>query len=380
MIYSDFQDLKLSALGMGCMRLPVIDGDDAKIDVPAVDEMIDYAMEQGINYYDTAWGYHGEQSEIVVGASLARYPRESYYVATKFPGYDVSNFGKVQEIFERQLEKTGFGYFDFYLIHNVCEMNIEQYLDEDTYGTMAYLLEQKEKGLIKHLGFSAHGSVETIERFLDAYGDHMEFGQLQLNYFDWKFQDSDKKTALLASRGIPVWAMEPMRGGYLVSFTDDQQARLDALRPGMSAPDWALRYLQTLPEVAVTLTGASTFDQLKSNIAAYAEPAPLNEEEMAALYAIADDMAAEMALPCTACRYCVSHCPMELDIPVLLGLYNEHRSKEAKECFIAPMALAVTPKEKRPSACIGCGSCEAVCPQQIKIAQAMADFAELLPM
>ena len=380
MIYKTFQDLKLSSIGMGCMRLPVIDGNDAKIDVSAVDEMIDYAMGHGVNYYDTAWGYHGGQSEIVVGASLARYPRENYYVASKFPGYDVSNFGKVEEIFNRQLEKTGFGYFDFYLIHNVCELNIEQYLDDETYHTVSFLLEQKERGLIKHLGFSAHGDVDTIARFLEAYGEHMEFGQLQLNYFDWKFQHSNEKVALLTEYGIPVWSMEPMRGGHLVSFTDSQMERLQAARPELSAADWALRYLQTLPEVTVTLTGASSLEQLAANIAAYEQEAPLTADQMALLYSIADEMAADMALPCTACRYCVSHCPQELDIPTLLALYNEHRSKSAAEGFIAPMALAVMPEDKRPSACIGCQSCEAVCPQQIEIAAALADFAEILPM
>ncbi|MDE6063559.1 MAG: aldo/keto reductase, partial [Lachnospiraceae bacterium] len=157
MLYKEYQNLKLSALGLGAMRLPVVDGDDAKIDEEKAAEMVACAMEKGINYYDTAWGYHDGNSELVLGKILSGYPRESYYLATKFPGYDLSNMGKVEEIFERQLEKCRVEYFDFYLFHNVCEMNIDAYLDEK-YGIFAYLMKQKENGRIRHLGFSAHGS------------------------------------------------------------------------------------------------------------------------------------------------------------------------------------------------------------------------------
>ena len=169
MVYKEFQDLKLSALGMGAMRLPVVDGNDAEIDEVKTAEMVAYAMEQGINYYDTAWGYHGGYSELVMGRILKKYPREKFYLATKFPGYDLTNMDKVEEIFERQLEKLGVDYFDFYLFHNVCEMNIDAYLDEK-YHIYDYLMEQKKNGRIRHLGFSAHGSCEVMKRFLDAYG------------------------------------------------------------------------------------------------------------------------------------------------------------------------------------------------------------------
>ena len=170
MIYKDFQDLKLSALGMGAMRLPVIDGDDSKIDEAAAKEMVAYAMEQGVNYYDTAWGYHDGNSELVMGRALKEYPRDSFYLATKFPGYDLSNMDKVEEIFEKQLEKCQVEYFDFYLFHNVCEMNIDAYLDEK-YGIYDYLMKQKENGRIRHLGFSAHGSYDVMKRFLEKYGN-----------------------------------------------------------------------------------------------------------------------------------------------------------------------------------------------------------------
>ena len=375
MVYREYQDLKLSALGMGAMRLPVLDGDDSRIDEAAACQMVDYAMEHGINYYDTAWGYHNGNSELVMGRALAKHPRESFYLADKFPGYDLSNMDKVEEIFEKQLEKCGVEYFDFYLFHNVCELNINQYLDR-SYGTYAYLLEQKKNGRIRHLGFSAHGSCEVIERFLEAYGEAMEFCQLQINYLDWDFQEARKKVELLRKHGIPVWVMEPLRGGSLASLKPEHEARLRALRPDETMPAWAFRFLQSIPDVTVTLSGMSNLEQLKQNIATFETDKPLNETEMATLLSIAEEMVKKIALPCTACRYCTSHCPQGLNIPSLLALYNEHAFSNGG--FIAPMAVSAIEEDKRPNACIGCRSCEAVCPQQIKISEAMADFSKML--
>lgn len=375
MIYRDFQDLKLSALGMGAMRLPVVDGDDARIDEAAAFEMVDLAMKSGVNYYDTAWGYHNGNSELVMGKALARYPRESFYLATKFPGYDLSNMPKVQEIFEKQLEKCQVEYFDFYLFHNVCEMNIDAYLDPQ-YGIYEYLLEQKKNGRIRHLGFSAHGDYQVIQRFLDAYGKDMEFCQLQLNYLDWEFQNAKQKVELLDQWNIPVWVMEPLRGGKLASLASEDEEKLKALRPEEGIPAWAFRYLQSLPSVKVILSGMSNRRQMEENIQTFAEDKPLNAKELETIHSIADSMVKKIVLPCTACHYCTSHCPQGLDIPGLLALYNEHCFTQGG--FIAPMALSAIPAEKQPSACIGCRSCEAVCPQGIKISEAMVDFTAKL--
>ena len=256
MIYKKFQDVKLSALGLGAMRLPVIDGDDAKIDERAVEKMVACAMEQGINYYDTAWGYHGGCSEVVMGKILQQYPRENYYLATKFPGYDLTNMDKVETIFEEQLKKCNVEYFDFYLFHNVCEMNIDAYLDEK-YGIYAYLLKQKENGRIRHLGFSAHGSCEVIRRFLEAYGEKMEFCQIQLNYLDWTFQQGKEKVELLQEYGIPIWVMEPLRGGRLAALPEKEKEALHALRPMEKVPAWAFRFLQSVEGITVILSGMS---------------------------------------------------------------------------------------------------------------------------
>ncbi|HJB18773.1 MAG TPA: aldo/keto reductase [Candidatus Bariatricus faecipullorum] len=378
MVYKEFQDLKLSALGMGAMRLPVVDGDDSKIDVAAAEAMVDYAMEHGINYYDTAWGYHDGHSETVIGNALKKYPRESFYLTTKFPGYDLSNMDKVEEIFEKQLEKCQVDYFDFYLFHNVCEMNIDAYLDDEKYGIYTYLKAQRDAGRIRHLGFSAHGSYDVMKRFLEAYGKDMEFCQIQLNYLDWDFQDAKKKVELLKEYNLPVWVMEPLRGGKLASLAEEDEAKLKALRPEESIPAWAFRFLQSIPEVTMVLSGMSSMKQMQENIETFGEEKPLTDKEMETLLTIAGEMTKKTALPCTACHYCVSHCPQGLDIPEILALYNEHCFTEGG--FIAPMAMASWKKEKLPSACIGCRSCEAVCPQQIKISEAMSDFAQKLGM
>ena len=376
MIYNEFENLKLSALGLGTMRLPVTsETDDTQIDVEQTEKMVEYAIKNGINYFDTAWGYHSGESEKVIGNALSKYPRESFYLATKFPGYDLSNMDKVEEIFEAQLKKCKVDYFDFYLFHNVYEKNIDPYLDEK-HGILDYLLKQKENGRIKHLGFSVHGSLEVMKRFLEAYGKHMEFCQIQLNYLDYKFQDAKAKVELLNEYNIPIWVMEPLRGGRLAKLSEEQEKKLKELRPDENIHAWAFRFLQSIPGVTMVLSGMSSMEQLEENIKTFKERKPLNEEEKKALFEIVDEMLNKKVLPCTACRYCTSHCPKGLNIPHLLSLYNEHIFTGGG--FIAPMAISALPEDKRPSACIGCRSCEKVCPQQIKISEAMKDFAKLL--
>lgn len=377
MLYKSFQDLELSRLGFGMMRLPTQgEGNDAPIDQDQVDKMIDFALENGVNYFDTAWGYHNGQSEIATGTALRRHPRESYYIATKFPGYDLKNMDKVEEIFEKQLEKTGMEYFDFYLIHNVCELNIDEYLNE-SHGIVDYLLKQKENGRIKHLGFSAHGAIPVMERFLDAYGKHMEFCQLQINYLDWSFQDAKGKVELCAKWNLPVWVMEPVRGGKLANLSEEDAAKLSAACPGSTPVEWAFRFIQGIPEVVVTLSGMSNYEQTTQNIATWSEDKPLSESEQEALDEVVAAMRGRGTVPCTACRYCTEYCPMGLNIPKLLEMYNQN-ILTGKGDFISNMFVGTLPDDKKPSACIGCGACAAVCPQQIDIPGTMEKFAERL--
>ena len=371
MIYKNFKNLNLSTLGFGTMRLPILDGDISKIDQGKVNEMFDYAIQNGVNYFDTAWGYHNGMSEIAVGNALKRYPRESFYLATKFPGYDVSNMGKVKEIFEKQLKKCQMEYFDFYLVHNVCEANIEYYLDE-SYGTVSYLLEQKKNGRIKHLGFSTHADFKNFKRYLDKYGKYMEFCQIQLNYLDYEFQEANKKIDYLRELGIPVWVMEPIRGGRLAKLSDAEMESVKAIRPNESAPEFAFRFIQAIDEVTVTLSGMSDFTQVKENIKTFSEFKPLDNKE----FKRALDLGKKMTecVPCTACRYCTEYCPMGLDIPKLISLYNEQVFSGGG--FIVSMNLNSMDENKRPSACISCGACQAVCPQNIKIPDIFKDFVQ----
>ena len=375
MIYKQFQNLKLSALGFGCMRLPTVDGNDANPNEEEAAKLIARAMEAGVNYYDTAWGYHAGSSETVMGRILKEYPRDSFYLADKFPGYDLSNMDKVEEIFDRQLEKCQVDHFDFYLFHNICEMNIDAYLDPK-FHIYDSLMARKKAGQIKHLGFSAHGGLNTMKRFLDAYGKDMEFCQIQLNWLDWDFQDARGKVELLNEWNIPVWVMEPLRGGKLAKLADEYAEKLKQLRPDESIPAWSFRFLQSLPAATVILSGMSSMDQVEDNLKTFQEDKSLSGSERKILLDIANSMTARTSVPCTACRYCTTHCPQGLDIPMLLELYNEHSFTGGG--FIAPMRIAQLPDEKKPSACVGCRSCESVCPLQIKISEALASFAAML--
>lgn len=371
MIYKKFQDVNLSALGLGAMRLPTLDDKDiSKIDEEKTAQMVAYAFENGINYFDTAYGYHDGMSEVVMGRILKNYPGESFFLADKFPGYDLANMDKIEEIFEEQLNRTGLEYFDFYLFHNVCELNVEQYIDEK-YGIMDYMLAQKAKGRIKHIGFSAHGRIDTMKKFLEAYGDKMEFCQIQLNYLDWKLQEAKEKVDLLNEYNIPIWVMEPLRGGKLVNLSQENSDKIKAACPDDTNASVAFRFLQGVEGVTVTLSGMSDMQQLEQNIKTFSEEQPLDENELAAVMCVADSMLE--ILPCTACRYCITHRSCKLDIPNLLFMYNELKFSNG---FITQMGIGAIPEDERPSACVGCRACEQVCPQQIKISEVMADFVD----
>ena len=364
MLYTDFADKKLSMLGFGAMRLPETDG---KVDKRTVAEMVKYAMDNGVNYFDTAWPYHAGMSERVMGEVLSQYPRESFYLADKYPGHQIMADMDPARIFEEQLRRCQVEYFDFYLLHNVYEKSIDTYLDPDL-KVLEYFREQKRLGRIKHLGFSTHARLETMERFLDICGDDMEFCQIQLNYLDWTLQDAKAKYDMLTARGIPVWVMEPVRGGKLANFTDD---RLTELRPDVTTASWGFRFLQGLSNVKVILSGMTTMEHVTDNIETFTNEQPLTEEETALLFEIAVGM--KNAIPCTACRYCCDGCPMGLDIPTMMSICSDIRFAPVVNSV---MMLQFAPEDKRPSACIACGKCTKVCPQGIDIPAVMKELVE----
>lgn len=370
MIYHDFQDKKLSLLGFGTMRLP--QNADGTIDEAQVREMTAYGISHGVNYFDTAYPYHSGESERVIGRVLSEYPRDSYYLATKFPGHQISSSYDPAAIFEEQLKKCGVEYFDFYLLHNVYENSIRTYLNPK-WGIIDYFKEQKRLGRIKHLGFSCHAQTEGLKEFLDACGEDMKFCQIQLNYLDWTLQDAKTKYELLTDRNIPVWVMEPVRGGRLAKLSEPDEQKLKNLRPDDSIASWGFRFLQELPNVTMILSGMSNMEQMKDNIHTFSECKPLSEEEIELLLDIAEGM--KNSIPCTACRYCCDGCPAGLNIPDLLAAYNEIRFSPAVN---VAMRIEALPEDKRPSACIGCGKCASICPQKIQIPQAMKELSEAL--
>ena len=370
MEYTQVCGEKLSRLGFGCMRLPL--REDQSIDEAVLDRMVDYAMAHGVNYFDTAWPYHGGRSELAIGKSLSRYPRDQWFLADKYPGHHIASSYDPADIFEQQLVKCGVDYFDFYLLHNVYENSIGVYRDP-RWNILPYFLEQKRLGRIRHLGFSTHARPDTLAAFLDEAGDSMEFCQIQLNYVDWTLQNAREKYDLLTERNIPVWVMEPLRGGKLAALSDEDTARLRAVRPEESTAAWSFRWLRNLPNVHMVLSGMSDFDQMRDNVATFSGGLSQTREEAALLAEIAEGL--KNALPCTRCRYCCDGCPMQLDIPMLIHAYNDIRFASS---MTVPMQFDALPEEKKPSACIGCGACAAVCPQKIDIPAAMQDFARIL--
>lgn len=385
MIYRPFKELNLSMLGMGNMRLPTA-GERGPIDENKAREIIEYAFEHGVNYFDTAFRYHNGESERFLGEVMQQYPRDKWHLATKMPGHMMEyRDGKYsftglmagwadmtpREIFQQQLEKCRVDYFDFYLLHNLCETAYGFYTDEDL-GVVEYLLSEKRAGRIRHLGFSAHGRAETIDRFLN-WSDAFEFAQIQLNYLDWVLQDAGRKYDVLRKHGIPTIAMEPVRGGKLAALSGSATAVLRGLRPEDSVASWAMRFLMTLPDVVVVLSGMTTLEQLKDNLKTFERLDPLTGEEFALIQGFAREIAD--VVPCTGCRYCVEECPQGLEIPKLISMYNEMRYDKAS---LLQFTLGAMRAEEMPSACVSCGACARICPQGIAISNILKEFALLL--
>ena len=379
MISKNFKDISLSTLGMGNMRLPTA-GEKGPIDREKAREIIEYAYNNGVNYFDTAYRYHGGESELVVGEILNQFPRDTWYLASKMPGHMMyykdgklgfqgylSDFkcDSISEIFEEQLKKCQVEYFDFYLLHNVCESSFDFYTNEEL-GVVKYLLEQKAKGKIRHFGFSAHGRADTIDKFIESFPENtFEFVQIQLNYLDWKLQDAKGKYEVAVKHNLPVIVMESVRGGRLVNLSDSCEKLLREARPYESNAAWAFRFLQSLPNVQVILSGMTTLEQLKENIQTFSDEKPVTDSEQKILEEIVDSML--NLVPCTGCKYCTEECPMELNIPKLISIYNEINNGGA---FLA-FNLDTNKDDENPDRCIGCGACSTICPQSIDIPEIM---------
>ena len=354
MLTKKFQDLKLSRLGMGNMRLPTKDG---KIDFEKAQEIIDYAMRSGINYYDTAYVYHSGTSEAFLGKALEKYPRESYYLATKFHAQANPN---IEEVFESQLRNLDTDYIDFYLFHCLTADTAKLYKDPNRH-YLEYLLEQKRRGRIRHLGFSSHADLKTLEDFLNWY-DGFEFVQIELNYLDWTLQDAKGQYEIITRHHLPVWVMEPVRGGRLATLGEEYDSLLKEKRPEWSIPTWAFKWLMDLDNVTMILSGMSTMEQIKDNVHTFEKEEHLTNDERLLLSNIAARLQSDIAVPCTACRYCCDGCPKHIDIPRWMALYNtlhlKEDNKKAEEALL---------QENGPQACIQCRQCTRHCPQHIDV-------------
>jgi len=387
MVFKDFKDLKLSTLGFGLMRLP--QNEDKSIDWSEAEKLIDHAYNNGINLFDTAFFYHSGESESVARKLLSKYPRDTWYLSNKMPGNFMEvvdgklvmelggmgmadrTFNNPQEVFEYQLKNCNVEYFDFYMLHNVSANTLDIYTDEKI-GMVDYLLEQKKAGRIKHFGFSTHGRPEVIDKFLNMY-DCFEFAMLQLNYLDWTLQEASKKYDILTKHGVPIFVMEPLRGGKLSAPGENAEALLKNANHNATAASWAFRFLQSLPNVCSTVSGMSTFEQLQENIETFSKHDPLGEPEKKTLQDVVDGMAS--FVPCTLCSYCCDVCPKKLDIPALITTYNEALTIFA---WYITDTLEILGADKGPDACTGCGVCSPLCPQEIDIAATMTEFAALV--
>ena len=289
MIYNEFKGLKISDLGFDTKRLPINGSRNSDIDEDQSEEMIDYALEHGINYFETAWDYHEGKAAPLLGKILSRHPRQNYFIANKFPGDDLENMPRYESIFEKQLEDCRVSYFDFYLLQNVNDPNVDSYLSTDNH-VMDYLTEQIKNGRIRHLGIHTNGKVEAIDRFLNAFGDRIEFAQTQLNYLDWTLLDAKGRVEYLRKKRLPIWATGPLRNGQLAKIPKVHEDTLRMFRPNETAAGWAYRFVQSTAAVKTITSGISTLDQLKSDIKIFENDISLlNGKEAAILLTLVND-------------------------------------------------------------------------------------------
>lgn len=402
---------KVSILGYGCMRLPTVKGESAQksddpIDQEKVNAQVDHCLENGVNYFDTSPAYCRGKSEEVMGKALSRHPRNSYYLATKLSNFDPSTWSREKsvEMFENSLRYLQTDYVDYLLLHGVG-MGAGDYSGMEAYderyeknGIRQYLMEQKEKGRIRNLGFSYHGDVEVFDRLLKMMDDglvHWDFVQIQHNYVDWNYApDVNPRNTQssylyneLAKRNIPVVVMEPLLGGRLADVPKAVAAKMKQRRPADSIASWAFRFAGSMPEILTVLSGMTYDEHINDNLRTFSPLEPITDDEAAML----DDAAAKIvyneSVPCTACAYCMP-CPYGVDIPTVFAHYNKcinednvprtHQDEnfaKARRIYLASYDRAVDPR-RNASRCIGCSHCVSHCPQGIAIPDQMHKISE----
>ena len=366
-------------LGFGLMRMPQTDPNDAAaVDIEQVKRMVDLFMERGFTYFDTAWMYNGFASENVANEALvSRYPRESFTLATKLHNGFFDSFEGRDEVFDAQLQKTGAGFFDYYLLHGIEESSLPHY---EKYDCFDWLLAKKEAGLVRHVGFSYHDNAELLDKILTDH-PQMEFVQLQINYLDWESEWIQSRACyeVATKHGKPVIVMEPVKGGTLAHVPDEAEALLKGLDPHLSVASWAVRFVASLPNVMCVLSGMSNLEQMEDNTSYMADFQPLTDAERDVCFEVARIINSQIAISCTACHYCTDGCPMNICIPEYFSLYNEDKREDLEH---KGWTINFTNYDKlaeefgRASDCIECGQCESMCPQHLPIISALELVAE----
>jgi predicted aldo/keto reductase-like oxidoreductase len=368
---------EMPKLGFGMMRLPVT-GSEKEIDLKQVCEMVDRYMKAGLNYFDSAYVYHSGVSETMMKEAIVkRYPRDKFFLATKMPAWCMTTKEDRDRIFNEQLERTGAGYFDFYLLHSVEDgHNYETYEDLDCFN---YCMKKKEQGLIRHFGFSFHGSPELLEQILDKHPE-IEFVQIQLNYLDWKnpIVRSGLLYEILHSRNIPMIIMEPVKGGSLASLKPELETKMRAMRPDKSIASWALRFAASLPGVMTVLSGMSSSEQMEDNISTFTPLEPLSDEEHKMIDEVVKTLTDIPLIGCTGCRYCCDGCPEHISIPDVFRTINTMTLYPGDEFRPKSFYSSLIQKNGKASDCISCGQCERVCPQHLPIIKLMAEASAKL--
>lgn len=365
---------RMPKLGFGLMRLPEKDG---VIDHEQVCAMVDQYMQAGMNYFDTAYVYHGGKSEVAAREALVkRYPRDSFMLATKLPAWEIKKAEDRERLLDEQLNRAGVEYFDFYLLHAVEDgSNYDTYVKYDCFD---WCMKQKAQGKIRHFGFSFHGSPEMLEKILDAHPE-VEFVQIQLNYLDRTNPSvqSQRLYEILHERKIPIIVMEPVKGGTLAGMAPEIEAKFKARQPEKSVASWALRFAGSLPGVMTILSGMSNEAQMADNISTFRDFEPLADDEVKIINEVTEELLGMPQIGCTACKYCCDGCPQQISIPDVFRTVNTLR-RDPEDLRPKTFYTELTLKGGKASDCIGCGQCERVCPQHLPIIDLMKEAAEIL--
>lgn len=369
----------MKKLGFGLMRMPTLDKTNAAdVDIEQVKKMVDLFIEKGFTYFDTAIMYNNFASESTVKTVLTdRYPRDSFTLATKLHSGFFDSLEDRDKVFASQLEKTGAGFFDYYLLHGIDSSSLSKYEKFDCFN---WLFDKKDKGLVKHAGFSFHDTPELLDEILTKHPE-MEFVQLQINYLDWESEWVHSRACYetAVKHGKPVIIMEPVKGGTLAKVPEEVERLFKARDDSMSVPSWAIRFAASLDNVMMVLSGMSSIEQMEDNLSFMEDFKPLTEAEKALCFKAADIINSKIAIPCTGCSYCTGGCPMNIAIPQYFSLYNEDMREDLEQKgwtvnFTNYDILAG--KFGRARDCVACGQCEGVCPQHLPIIEYLRSVSE----